>query len=620
MKVRSFLPLLSCPLLLAAAPPARATDPPLPACTTVVERGTDLCAGDCGADGAVTVDDLLRGVTIALGDADPAGCRAVDAGRDGVVTVDEVIAALQNALTGCAPSPAHAGWFDCPGGAEVCDVAVAAGLDGRAFGKGVSIVDVDGDGWDDVWFSDSDVRVDPPERVSRLYRSNSDGTFSPFDTGFDLRDVTYSWAAAFADYDNDGDPDVLLVNGGYAGEGTLALYRNDIATTGRFTEVTEVAGIDAPVANWWGASWEDYDGDGWLDFVASPSVGRVWLFRNGGDGTFAETTAAAGLPADFTRTDGKNPVWFDFDLDADPDLFVGGPFPHLYRNAGSGRFEDVTARIQLGDLRTVPFNFVAAAGDFDQDGWPDLYLGRFMMQDAILRNQGDGTFAWRARDVGLDMLVGSQNSPLRWADPNWAENSMGLAVDDIDEDGWPDVIIGTGNPYFEFRDLIYCNRRGAAGTLRLERCGDAILDGHGASQTHGIAVGDLDRDGDADILFNLGGMAAFGDEPAPEQFRRRHAVYSRAPRARANTAGLRLEGTHSNRDAIGAHLEVTGAATHHYAVASVQGFQSQGSAWKLVSLGSAAAGEVVVTWPDGRRCATYAKSGERLRLVEDAAD
>jgi hypothetical protein len=605
---------------IAAVSPVRAAETALPVCEVVVEQPSLLCPGDCSGDGEVTVNDVVRGVTIALGEADPLTCCSADSTRDTEVTVDEVIGSLQNALLGCTPRPAPAGWYECPGGAEVCNVAGAAGLDVASFGKGVSIVDFDGDGWDDVWFSDSDVQVDPPERLSGLLRSHGDGTFTRFDAGIDLRDLLYSWGAAFADYDADGDADVLLVNGGYAGEGRLELYRNDMAAEGRFTRVTEVAGIDAPVASWWGASWADYDGDGALDFVASPVVGRIWLYRNQGDGTFVETTATAGLPVGFERTDGKNPVWFDYDLDSLPDLFVGGPYPHLYHNAGGGRFEDVTPLIMIGDMRTVPFVFVAAAADFDQNGYPDLYLGRFMMQDAILLNQGDGSFVWRARDAGLDMLVGTQNSSLRWADPNWAENSMGLSVEDIDDDGWPDIQIGTGNPFFEFDDVVYCNRTRADGALQFERCGREIIDGHGPSQTHGIAVGDLDRDGDADLLYNLGGMAAFGDEPAPENFRRRNAFYSRDPATRARTASLRLEGTRGNRDAIGARIAVHGGATRHYDVTSMQGFQSQGSAWKLVSLAGEVAGEVVVTWPDGRSCRTFAVDGERLRIVERRED
>lgn len=587
-------------------------------CDVDVDRDGFVCGGDCGGDGSVTVDDVIRAVVIGLGEAPAVECRAADVSRDGAITVDEIVGTVQAALVGCPVWEAPSGWYDCADEAEVCDVANQAGLDFLSYGKGVSLVDVDNDGWDDIWFSDSDFEVVAPDRVSSLYRSNGDGTFSRLDVGFAIEDVRNSWEGAFADYDNDGDADVLLVNGGYAGNGRLALYRNDVATLGRFTDVTQDAGIFVDEIPWWGASWADYDGDGWLDFVVSPTVGRLVLFRNRGDGSFEETAAAAGLPADIVRQDGKNPVWFDYDLDARPDLFIGGPLPLLFHNEGGGRFADVTGTALPGELSRVPFVFASAAADFDQDGWPDLYVGRFVLQDAILLNRGDGTFAWRARDVGLDMRVGNPESPSRFDDPDWSENSMGLTVADIDEDGWPDVLIGTGNPYHQFKDLAYCNRTAEHGSLWLERCVPGVIDALGETQTHGIAVGDLDRDGDADLVYNIGGMAAFGEGPPLPQFRSPNALFSREPEERRTTASLRFVGTESNRDAIGARFTVEGATRHHYLVTSTQGFQSQDSAWKLVALEDAAIAEVEVTWPDGGTCSTHVFAGERLRILEPA--
>src|SRR5262249_26227438 len=161
-------------------------------------------------------------------------------------------------------------------------------------------------------------------------------------------DLKLNWEGSWADYDNDGDPDVLLVNGATHADNApgepLALYRNDLSTSGRFTAVTDTAGITHEQAAWWGASWADYDLDGWLDFVVVPERGRVWLSHNRGDGPFEEFAAAQGIDVNWPYDDGKNPVWFDYDLDGYPDLYLAAMGGHrLYHNDHGQGFTDVTS-------------------------------------------------------------------------------------------------------------------------------------------------------------------------------------------------------------------------------------------------------------------------------------
>jgi len=572
------------------------------------------CVGDCSGDRQVTVDEILRGVHVSLGQAEVDSCHSFDVDRDDAVTVDELLRGVGYAMSGCTEEVVAAKQ-SCPDGEELCNVAQAAAIAMPAYGKGAAFVDVDGDGWDDIWASDSDSRANEDFGMSALYRNRGDGTFEPFDIGIDPDDLYLNWSASFADYDNDGDPDLLLMNGGYAGDGSLILYRNDLRERGRFTRVNDEAELDAGTETWWGASWADYDLDGWLDFAVTPVTGHVALYRNLGNGKFARIAMpdADTTPA---RDDMKNPVWIDYNLDGYPDLYVAGPFPTLYHNEGNGMFRDVSRLVYVGSVGQIPYVFAAATADFNQDGWPDLYLGRLMLEDLILLNQGGTGFTAHGTEIGLDLVIGSHESPLRFDDPLWAEGTMGLGVGDFDEDGMPEIFIGTGNPYHKFDDIIFCNTSvpGSA-EVSVRRCSEPIVRGHGEKQTHGIILGDIDRDGDMDIFFNLGGMRVYNGE-LPPNARDEHALYVRDPVARKATATVRLEGTLSNRDAIGTRIQVDGSRRHHYTMQSSQGFQSQNSAAMVLSLGDEQKGLALVTWPSGVECEARLYAGDQVVVRE----
>lgn len=497
--------------------------------------------------------------------------------------------------------------LSCSDDMEFCNKAKQMGLaEELGWGRGAAFVDIDGDGWEDIWVSDSTTApAQDGYGVSKIFRNQGDGTFIPMDIGIEHKDLVMTYSGSFADFDNDGDPDLLMANGGYAGRSTLALYRNDLKDKGKFINVTKEANITDELNSWWGASWADYDLDGWLDFIAIDRTGRAWLYNNLGDSTFAEVGEKLGVVSSRRFIDAKNPVWFDYDQDGDPDLFIAAVEQHLYRNDGKAGFIEVTETALISPEQG---SFAAAAADFNQDGLEDLYLGRQIYQDFIFLNQGDGTFVGFGFDVGLDMGTGM----LRGVD-----NTMGLGVGDINEDGYPDILIGTGDTGVGSTDLVYCNdtKFSPNHEVKFKRCDTWVIQGHGEARTHGIILGDPDHDGDVDIFYNLGGHSVY-DQYMGTDTRSVNAFYIRNPKSPINTATIHLEGTKSNRDAIGARIKVEGSETHYYTVRSTQAFMSQNSDWMVVSLGDAESATVTVTWPSGNHTVTRVRAGERTLIRE----
>ena len=295
---------------------------------------------------------------------------------------------------------------------------------------------------------------------------------------YDMAEVI-SPGGGLLDYDNDGDLDVYLVQGGMLDPGkppadairpprhplplTDRLYRNDLGvdtngvTAPRFTDVTEISGLGVTTRYGVGVAAGDYDGDGWVDLYLT-NLGANQLLRNNGDGTFEDATERAGV---------GDPGWsvpatfFDYDRDGDLDLFSGnyvdyplddpaecrdvagardycGPASYpaqpdrLYRNRGDGTFEDVTAAAGLtGNPARGPRPALGAvAADLDGDGWPDLYVANDGEPNDLWVNQRDGTF----RETGL--AAGSAVNA-----SGQAEGSMGVDAADFDRDGDLDLFM-----------------------------------------------------------------------------------------------------------------------------------------------------------------------------------
>ena len=520
---------------------------------------------------------------------------------------------------------------------EWCDQAPEVGLTelSKLYGRGTAWVDVDNDGWEDLWLSHDRFWLKGWDRTSSLFRNLGNGAFQLFDLGISGIHTMSNWSGAWGDYDNDGDADLYLANGGYSGTYADHLYRNDLSTTGTFTEVSLAAGIEETARNTWGASWADVDRDGFLDLVVThrslaqdapccpagsgdfhaDEYTPVLLYMNQGNGTFVDRGFEMGLRS--VLLDGKNPVWLDVDRDGWLDLFIANAGATagaqeavsyefgsagqvaLYRNEEGKRFTNITSAA-IADPEMHDPVFSAAVLDYDQDGWDDLYLGRAFEADKVLVNQQDGTFA--VASAGLDMTPGFEAH----------QNTMGLGVGDVTGDGFPEVFVGTGWPNFQGFPLMY-RHRGAE--LGYERMQTAELGRLREESNHGAAFTDFDHDGDVDMAWNLGAFSIW-DLYTDDEHRAHPALYvNHAPQEHVTTA-IRLVGTTSNRDALGARIEVRGSEVRHYALLGMNGFQSWNGPWTTVSLGDAAEADLVITWPTGVSETVHVPGGARVTITE----
>ena len=419
------------------------------------------------------------------------------------------------------------------------NVASRVGLSerGENMAGGCVVHDFNGDGWLDVFYSTID-----PSRGCGLFLNRGDGTFRDHSAESQLGSQVGAENCIHADFDNDGDLDVLLLRGAWEFPLRPSLLCND--GTGVFTDRTEAAGLAAPIAAETGG-WSDYDGDGDLDLYIGGEFeprkpvpqNRGKLYRNNGDGTFTDVAESAGVANEgFCR----GATWGDYDDDGRPDLYVSnmGQPNRLYHNNGDGTFTDVAASAGV----TEP---IASYGcwfwDYDNDGKLDIFVtgSRASLSDIIkshlgmatggerprlYHNNGDGTFTDVARTSGLDRV--------------WAP--MGCNFGDIDNDGFLDFYLGTGAPPYSF--LVPKVLMHNVGGRRFEDVTTSSGTGH-LQKGHGIAFADFDRDGDLDLFLECGG-ATPGD--------RAHNALFKNPGHHRRWLTLRLVGTRSNRYGVGA--------------------------------------------------------------------
>ena len=431
------------------------------------------------------------------------------------------------------------------------DVAPSLGLDVVGLSGGGIMEDFDNDGHLDIMASSWGLR----DQV-RYFRNGGDGTFADKTSEAGLTGIVGGLNALQADYDNNGSADVLVLRGAWLDRD--GHYPNSLLANlggGRFVDATEAAGLLSPHPTQT-AAWGDFDNDGWVDlFVGNETVREPHpceLFRNLGAGSspvrFRDEAGAAGVDATGYV---KGVVWGDFDNDGRLDLYVSRLSPGepnmLYHNRGedeNGRwhFADVAAEAGVtGPAHSFPAWF----WDYDNDGWQDLFAAGFqgdvedvaaaylgLSHDAqtprLYRNKGDGTFADVTQETGLD-------EPLI---------AMGSNYGDLDNDGWLDCYIGTGDPYMA---TIVPNRMFRnAGGQRFQDVTTSGGFGH-LQKGHGVAFGDVDHDGDQDVFAVIGG-AFTGDVYQNVLFRN--------PGHGNRWVKLKLEGRRSNRAAIGARISI----------------------------------------------------------------
>ena len=484
------------------------------------------------------------------------------------------------------------------------DMAMAVGAATADQAGGVVMDDLNGDGKLDLLVSSWGLK-DPLVYLQNTRR----GSFEDRTMEAGLAEMIGGLNLNHADYDNDGDVDILVLRGGWLsdrGRHPNSLLRN--RGDGTFDDVTESAGLLSfyPTQT---AAWADFNRDGWLDlFIGNESTRGnrhpTELYRNNGDGTFTDIARASGLDVVAFV---KGTAWGDMDNDGWPDLFLAtmnGP-NFLFRNQGEARgdnpngkgwaFENVT--LEAGVQEPVDA-FPTWFWDFDNDGFEDLfvagygasflnpiarevaadYLGIPTVSDPRLyRNRGDGTFENLTEAHGLDRAL----------------VAMGANFGDLDNDGFPDIYLGTGAPNFMALtpNRMFRNRGGQA----FDDVTTAGGFGH-IQKGHGIAFGDWDEDGDQDVYAVMGG--AFSGDVYPNAF-------FENPGHGHRWITLRLEGTSSNRAAVGARIrlrtrESNGSRTIHATVSTGGSFGSA-SLQQEIGLGEAQAVEwLEVSWPSGQ--------------------
>ncbi len=458
---------------------------------------------------------------------------------------------------------------------------------------GASIMDdFDNDGFLDLFTTAYD-----PCAPAILFRNRGDGRFTDRSTAAGLTHQLGGFNAVQTDYNNDGFLDVLILRGAWQGD--YGRQRNSLLRNngdGSFRDVTDDAGLAYPAYPTQAGAWADYDGDGDLDlFVGNEAESQTvhypsQLFRNNGDGTFTDAAQQAGVVNDRMA---KGVTWGDYDNDGDPDLYVSNIGANrLYRNNNDGTFTDVAEA--LGVEEPTDRSFVPWFWDFDNDGWLDIYVAGYSTQihamaldhlglegtgvrPRLYRNDGLGGFEDVTEAVGLYEL----------------QLPMGANFGDIDNDGWLDIYLGTGDPGMEtvVPNVMYRNENG-------ERFVDVTMAagvGH-LEKGHGIAFGDIDHDGDQDIYLQAGGFNRSDQSP--------NALYVNPGNAN-HWITINLRGTTSNRPAIGARLALTvrtdSGTRRIYAEVSSGGSFGASSLRQEIGLGTGTRiDELAVTWPGGR--------------------
>ena len=467
--------------------------------------------------------------------------------------------------------------------------------------------DFNGDGLPDLFTTSLDADLG-----ASLFINRGDGTFDDRSASAGLGDQVYALNVTRADFNNDGNLDVLLLRGGWETPERLSLLKNQ--GNGAFEDVTLAAGLGDPIATE-SAAWGDYDGDGLVDlFVCGeylpPGVAKSTtstsrrdprnycrLYHNEGNGKFRNVAADAGV------TNGgcaKGSAWGDYDGDGRLDLFVSnmGQECRLYHNEGGGKFVDVAPKLGV----TGPAcSFACWFWDYDNDGLLDLYVNDYRAKVAevllsvmgakmegssrpcLYRNLGSSGFEDVTQSVGLDRAMAP----------------MGVNFGDLDNDGFLDLYLGTGDMSYEGLDVkvMFKNVEGSL----FEDVTTSSGTGH-LQKGHGVSFADFDNDGDLDFFVELGG-ATPGDQGYNALFKN--------PGHGRHWLKVKLVGTKTNHAALGAKMQVDRKAADNSTVSVYRtvGNNSSFGGNSLVEtiglLDSSRVTQLTISWPTSKTTQTF---------------
>jgi hypothetical protein len=525
--------------------------------------------------------------------------------------------------------------FAAPGDVTFTDVTAAAGIkfthnSGRAgkkylpetLGSGVAFFDADGDGWSDLFLVNGRNWTPGRRSLSALYRNTGKGTFADITAGSGLDVEMYGMGVAAGDYDNDGRQDLYVT----ALEGDR-LFHND--GNGRFSDVTKQAGV-ANASFGTSAAWLDYDKDGRLDlFVANyvqwSAKGDLWcsldgttksyctpesykgtasrLFRNIGSGRFEDAGRRAGIADPTSKSLGV--AVLDYNGDGWPDLFVANDTQpnKLYRNSKDGTFkeEGMGAGVAFSEDGVARGAMGADAADYDRSGRPHLLVGNFSNQMlGLYHNEGTGLFVDEApkSTVGRASLLSL---------------AFGVFFFDYDLDGYQDILAANGHieeeigrvqPRIQYKEppLLFRN----LGQKRFENASGNVGPAFARPiVARGAAYADYDHDGDLDVVLttNHGPAYLFRNDGGNTN----------------NWIAVRTRGVKANRDGIGAVVRVTSASGPQWnMVRSGSSYASQSDLTLTFGLGKdSTVSTIDVEWPSGTKDRLTNVSPKQIVIVEE---
>ena len=489
-----------------------------------------------------------------------------------------------------------------PTSVRFADIAASVGVNKIDRGRGSAWLDYDLDG-------DPDLFSVGIRTLHALYRNDGGGRFYNETAAVGLADARGGWGAARADFDNDGDADLFVTRDAWEGQATNSLYRND---QGQFVDVALRAGMVDSACSFT-ATWGDYDLDGYLDLYVANGVlgdgGNNNLYRNNRNGGFADVAARAGV-ADPSKTIGC--AFGDYDSDGYPDLYavnIGQP-NRLYHNGGDGAFVD--RAVTAGVLFPLEGGYVTFFFDYDNDGALDLFVATMSGLEGVLNSMVAGPNSQLNRPfLYHNNGDGTFTDVTVEAGLGRSFSTMGIGVSDINNDGFDDIYLANGGPemYRLEPNTLLLNQGDGTFTDITAGAGVGNL-----GKGHGATFADFDGDGDMDLYAGLGGHYD-GDVWANSLYRN--------DGENGHFLEVLTTGTESNRDGIGARVALFSGDHQVYAeVASGYGFGSSNAPGLHLGLHDRdTVDRIEIRWPSGQQQSwEHIPANSVIRLTEGSAD